>query len=236
MIITTNGMMMGKLDNIVVCNRRGGTYLRMAPIKVRQTGATKRSSSNFSIAAGKGRILRGSLLPVLHFPKDKRMQNAFQGAIQSWLCSSGMQPVSIANDISRLRNFKFNPHTEVSSRWKVAINVIQAGADEIVVQLPAFIPATEIVAPANTVNVECTIAAASVLMGKDKSAGSDHFSMLVPHDREVVPAQSISLAVHAKPGCLVVVAASMKYHLVNKKTDTRLSFLPSSVIGAWYVE
>jgi sensor c-di-GMP phosphodiesterase-like protein len=149
-----------------------------------------------------------------------------------------MQPVSIANDISRLRNFKFNPHTEVSSRWKVAINVMQAGADEIVVQLPAFIPATQIAAPSNTVNVECTIAAASVsvLMAENENAGSDHFSMLIPHDREMMPAQSISLALPAKPGCLVVVAASMKYHLVTKKTDTRLSFLPSSVIGAWYVE
>lgn len=64
----------GKIDKVVFYKRSGTYIARAIAAEVKQSAATKQRSKNFGIAASAGKTLRSLLLPVLPFPKDKRMQ------------------------------------------------------------------------------------------------------------------------------------------------------------------
>ena len=145
----------GKMGNIIFYKRNGNYFARMAPDKVKQTAPTKKRSSNFGIASSAGKTLRKLLLPSLPFPKDKKMQNDFMGAIAKWLRLNNMKDLKAATRLPFLTNFNFNEKTGIGERWKVSINVTQPAANRIEVQVPAYSPAKKIDAPAHTTGIIC---------------------------------------------------------------------------------
>ncbi len=78
---TKSTFISGKMGNIIFYKRNGNYFARIAPDKVKQTAPTKTRSKNFDIAFSAGKTLQKLLLPSLPFPKDKKMQSRFLGAI-----------------------------------------------------------------------------------------------------------------------------------------------------------
>lgn len=228
----------GRDGNVIYYQLNGGYYTRMAPGTIKQTAATKIRSSNFAIAAGANRVLRSLLLPVIPFPKDKKMQNRFGGAIMKWLQLQTPGQLERAPSLPFLRDFQFNEATSIHERWKVLLTVNKQAADVLQLHLPAFIPKEKIAAPAWTNRVECTIGAASCDLKNGVGKGNSIQAFTIPYDDWLVPEQNIQLPVPMPAGSLVVVAVSLTYFVSKKRNlvpTENIAFMPSGMVAAMYV-
>ena len=211
--------------------------MRTAPAKVRQTKATKIRSSNFSIAVGAGKALRNLLAPAIPFPRNKKMQNLFGGAIMKWLQLQTPEQLAPATSLPYLNNFQFNDATSLPERWKVALTVTKE-AGILQLHIPAFIPTEKMAAPAWTKHVECTVAAASCNLKDSTGNGNSVHGFTIPYNDTEHPAQTLQLPVAMPPGSLVVVAVSLTYYITKKgkqmATDN-VAFMPAGIVEAMYV-
>jgi hypothetical protein len=228
----------GRVGNIVYYELNGGYYLRTVPARVRQTAATKRRSSNFSFAVGASRVLRALLLPALPFPKDKKMQNRFGGAIMKWLKLQTIKQLASDHDLPFIQNFQFNDKTDLRGRWKIPMQVTKAGEGLLQLSLPAFVPVEKMAAPTGTLSVTCNLAAASCTLKNSVPNGNAIHSFSIPYTSEEMRARIIDLPVPMPAGSLVVVALSLTC-LVAGKTKTapsaNIAFRPSGIVGSMYV-
>jgi hypothetical protein len=228
----------GRKGNVLYYELNGGYYQRSAPVSVKQTAATKVRISNFAIAVGASRVLRNQLLPILPFPKDKKMQNSFGGAIMKWLKLEPLQQLQPADNLSFIQGFRFNSKSNMAERWKVKLTVTKVGEGLLQFHIPAFIPSEKITEPAWTRTIECTIAAASCNLKNKLANGNCVHAFAIPYNNVVLPQQTINLPVAMPGGSLVVTTVSLTY-IVSKKgsqvpTDN-IAFMPSDIIAAMYV-
>ena len=228
----------GRDGNVIYYELNGGYYTRIAPGRIKQTAATKIRSSNFAVAAGANSVLRTLLQPAIPFPKDKKMQNRFGGAIMKWLQLQTPEQLEPAANLPYLQDFQFNEATSIRERWKVPVTVNKQTGDVLQLHIPAFIPKEKIAAPAWTNRVECTIAAASCTLKNSLTNGNSVHAFSIPYNDLEIPAQNIQLPVPMPAGSLVVVAVSLTY-IVSKKrklvpTDN-IAFMPSGIVAAMYV-
>jgi hypothetical protein len=227
----------GRVKNIIYYELNGGYYTRIAPGRIKQTPATKIRSSNFAIAAGANRVLRSLLLPALPFPKDKKMQNRFGGAIMKWLQLQTPEQLEPATSLPYLQDFQFNEATSIPERWKVAITVTKQPGDVLQVHIPAFIPKEKMAAPAWTNRVECTLAAASCNLKNRLANGNSIQAFTIPYNDTPVPEQNIQMAVPMPAGSLVIVAVSLTCFVSKKRKQVatgNIAFMPSGVVAAMY--
>jgi hypothetical protein len=228
----------GRDGNVIYYKLNGGYYTRIAPGKIKQTAATKIRSSNFAIAAGANRILRSLLQPAIPFPKDKKMQNRFGGAIMKWLQLKTPEQLEPATNLPYLQDFQFNEATSIRERWKVPLTVNKQMGDVLQLHIPAFIPKEKIAAPAWTNRIECTIAAASCNLKNSLTNGNSLQAFTIPYNDTLVPAQNIQLPVPLPAGSLVIVAVSLTYFVSKKRRQVptgNIAFMPSGIVAAMYV-
>lgn len=228
----------GRIGNIIYYELNGGYYKRAAPGKVKQTKATKMRSSNFSIAAGANRVLRSLLLPALPFPKDKKMQNRFGGAIMKWLQCQTLEELKPSANLPYIHDFQFNEATSLRERWKIPLSVTREASDVLQLHLPAFIPVEKLAAPAWTHVVECTIAAASCTLKNSIPNGNCLNAFSIPYNDTEIPAQIINLPIVMPPGSLVMVAVSLTCIVSKKRSKVptnNIAFMPSGIVTAMYV-
>ncbi|HLK28037.1 MAG TPA: hypothetical protein VKT28_05610 [Puia sp.] len=234
MALQTATYLKGKLDNIIFY-QSGGTYIaRSMPVLVRQSAATKQRSINFGIASAAGRQLRQQLANSIAFPKDKRMQSRFSGAIAQWLKLSDVSTLPPLTNLPFLNHFSFNESTSVAERFKVSITVSQPWANVLQVHIPAFIPTVSFSAPAHTDLVDCILTVASCKLVNSPDISGFSLSLHIPYTDELINEQVLSFPVNTGHGSLVVSAALLKYRLGNGNIDLRPAFMPSSVIDARY--
>jgi hypothetical protein len=128
----------GRDGNVIYYELNGGFYTRIAPGHIKQTSATKSRSRNFAIAAGANRVLRSLLQPAIPFPKDKKMQNRFGGAIMKWLQQKTIKQLEPAINLPYLQGFQFNEATRLGERWKVPLTVNQQKKGYFAIAHPCF--------------------------------------------------------------------------------------------------
>jgi hypothetical protein len=234
----TNLKYVGRDGNVIYYQLNGGYYMRMAPGSIKQTAATKIRSSNFAIAAGANRVLRSLLLLIIPFPKDKKMQNRFGGAIMKWLQLQTPEQLEPAPRLPYLSDFQFNEATSIRERWKVPLTVNKQAGDVLQLHIPAFIPKEKIAAPAWTNRVECTIAAASCDLKNSLGNGNSIHAFTIPYNDTPVPGQNIQLTIPMPAGSLVLVAVSLTYFVSKKSKQVatdNIAFIPSGIVAAMYV-
>jgi len=224
----------GKVENIVFYKRSGTYIARAIPDSVKQSDATKIRSRNFGIASSAGSALRSLLLPVLPFPKDRKMQNKFAGAIARWLGLNNASDLLPTDNIPYVNHFDFNESTSIQERFKIPIDVTQPSANLIEVNIAAFIPTSCIAAPAHTEFLELTITAASCELEDGIALGSFTSKINIPYNDTLINAQVISLPVSTGAGSLVITTASLVYLLAGEKRNTNPAFMPASVVDARY--
>jgi len=234
MALQTANYLSGRIENIIFYKSRGKYFARSMPVNVKQTMATKTRSSNFGIASAAGSTLRGLLMPVLPFPKDRNMQNRFSGAIAKWLARSNVNDLQPEYNLPYVQDFNFNAQTSIAERWKIAIAVTQTADGGIAVHIPAFVPANDIIAPAHTTVVLCTVVAAWCRLKDGTAAGNFALTMEMPYNQDVINEQTLSFPVVTSNGHLVITAASFRYVLAGGKPNENISFIPSSVIDVRY--
>ena len=123
MALQMSNYISGRLENVVFYKRSGGFFARSMPASVKQSDATKMRSRNFGIASSAGKTLRSLLMPVIFFPKDRKMQGRFAVAIAQWLKLSNIETLPATNDIPYVNDFQFNDSTSIAKRFKIPIGV-----------------------------------------------------------------------------------------------------------------
>jgi hypothetical protein len=224
----------GRMNNVVFFKRAGTYMARSLPAAVKLSAATKVCNGNFGIASACGKSLRQLLLPVLPFPKDRRMQIRFSGAIAKWLGAANAASLPPVTAIPFVNQFRFTDCPGISERWKLGLLVEQPAANTITLHIPAFIPTQTISAPEHTVAVTCTITVAgSMLMGAAPT-GSHSTTMEIAYTDTVIPAQTMQWPLPAPAGTVILVAVALRYRLAGGGYCSAPAFLPASVIDARY--
>lgn len=234
MAIQSLNFIKGRINNIVFFERAGTFMARSLPAKVNMHPASKVCSGNFGKASACGKTLRTALAPVPPFAKDRRMQVRFSGAIARLLGGSNVQDIAPANNIPCITGFDFNAATSIASRWTLALTVSQPANGLVQVQVPAFVPAQVMRAPAHCAAIEVVFTAAGCLLANAAATGSHTVTLSIPYNEVPVPAQVIHLPVGTPAGALVITAVALRYRLSNGNYADQPSFLPASVIGAAY--
>ncbi len=234
MAIQSVNFIKGRINNIVFFERAGTFMARSLPAKVNMHPASKVCSGNFGKASACGKTLRTLLAPVLPFAKDRRMQVRFSGAIARWLGAGNVQAITPTNTIPCITGFDFNTATSVASRWPLALTVSQPANGLVQVQVPAFVPAQLMSAPAYCVAIEVLFTAAGCLLDNAAATGSHTVKLTIPYNNVPLPAQVIDLPVGTPAGALVITVVALRYRLSNGTYADQPAFLPASVIGAAY--
>jgi len=224
----------GRMNNVVFFKRAGIYMARSLPATVKLSAATKVWNGNFGIASACGKSLRKLLQPVLPFPKDRRMQILFSGAIAKWLRTADAAIIPAITAIPFVNQFQFNHHTSIAERWKLPLTVEQPAANVITLHIPAFIPTQTITAPAHTVSVTCTIAVARSMLTDAAPTGGHSTTMEIPYTDTLIPAQVMERALPAPAGTVIITAVALRYRLADGQYCSNPAFLPASVIDARY--
>ena len=224
----------GRMNNVVFFKRAGTYMARSLPATVKLAAATKVCNGNFGIASACGKILRQLLQPVLPFPKDRRMQIRFSGAIAKWLGAANAATIPPVTAIPFVNQFRFTECPGVAERWKLGLLVQQPAANTIALHIPAYIPTQTITAPAHTVAVTCTITAAACMLMGAAPTGSHTTTMEIPYTDTLIPAQTMEWPLPAPAGTVIITAMALRYQLADGRYCSTPAFLPASVIDARY--
>ena len=230
--VQTEIYLRGKLNNLIFYTSGGQKLVRTMPVSVKQTSDTRTRSRNFGIAATAGGILRNLLEPVIPFPKDRRMQTLFLGAIARWLGLSDV--ASLPPQVSTAVNgFSFNPKVVFTDRCRIPFT-ISKDADELQIVLPEFIPAEVFAAPSGTQQLQLSfsLAGCGLLEGSLRNAAAKQ--LVLPYNQQLQPAQTLIMPALTEPGTLLMLVAAVRFINEQGKADQREEFLPAAVLWSAY--
>ena len=228
----------GTVHNIIYYQWKQGFYMRLKPLKCRQTIATKKRSTNFGIAAKAARILRAYMVQTLPFPKDKKMQNRFTAAIVQWLGQETVNHLQPSVNLPFIQGFAFNTSTTIAARFRVPLTVMPLRDNFIEVAIPAFIPSESIQAPANTVSVICILSAAACRLQEGTGAGNYTTAISYQYNDIAVPAQTIRFPFTKQSGTLFTLSVTLEYFIAKKAGIHKSAnpfFMPAGIVYADYV-
>lgn len=227
----------GRIGNIVFYKRGDKYYARAVSGSIRQTKATKKRATEFGKASRAGKILRQQLLAVIPFPADNKMQTRLVSALFQWL-RSGNGSEQPGDPGPFLDGFSFTEGSTIKERWRVSLEVTKTAVGILQLKIPAFVPVTNISAPAGTVSVKCHIAAGGYHLKNGGEAGGFSTSLNYNYNDEPIPEQIISLPTPTRSGSLFVTGVSLEYFL-NKKghlqKSTNRGFMPAGIVKAMYL-
>ena len=203
-------------------------------MKMKQTAATKIRSKNFGAASTAAKILRQHFGNHLPFPKDKRMQSRFGGAIAKWLGNSDAGNLPPQENLGYINGFAFNADASVAALWKVPLSVTKENDRLITIHIPAVVPTEKLLAPAGTVQVICTVTAASWNWFNPNQQNSASKTISISHTNEPFPSQDVLLAVPASRSCLLATIVSLEFINKRGEKDNRTRYLACNVVDARY--
>ena len=229
----------GRVANLIYYKMYGKTFVRAAPVRVRQTKATKASGLSFGLASRLGSAIRNQLFTVIPDPKDHQMQVRLVSAVYQRLKAAGGNPAGLADRPDLIKGFSFIEKTRYfRHRWKVGIQVINPSSGLVQVKIPAFIPADVMEAPKDTTSVTCKFAAGVSDVKTGMSLGSAAFEFNLTYNNEPVAEQTISFKLPTPEGSLIVTGASLQYKINNGRymmINTNKNFLPAEILDAKYI-
>lgn len=231
-----NVQLTGRVNNLICYKVGDKYYIRTAPVKVKQTKATKKRAGEFGKASSIGKCLRQQLLPAIPFAADNKMQTRLVSALFQWL-RSDYDPVQPCGDVPFVNNFQFTEGYAITERWMVALEVANTEPGLLELKIPAFVPVKSISAPTGTVSLKCNIAVAGCDVVNGVATGGISTSILYDYNEAEVTEQIVSLPVPTSAGSLVVTAISLEYNSIKnghlEKTKNK-AFMPSGMVSAMY--
>lgn len=224
----------GSIANVVFYKLNGQHIARSKPASVKQTGNMKQRSQNFGIAARAGKTLRAGLAPILPFPKDKKMQSRFSGALSQWLGTQPIHELLPQPAVAALHGYNFNEACRLAERFKVPVHVSLPPGGQVTIDIPAFVPTQALAAPAHTAYAELTVITTACRLATAMPVATEIFSRRIDYNNIEQPPQQLQYSIAAQPGTLVLAAASISFWRSNGKKEMREGYLPAGVLGAAY--
>jgi len=232
-----NVQITGRIGNLIFYKLGDKYYSRSAPVKVKQTKATKKRATEFGKASRAGKSLRQQLLPVIPFPKDNQMQTRLVSAIFLWLKSNIGNSLQPCNPVPYVSNYQFTKGYTVTERWKVALRVTHPSEGMMELKIPAFVPSKALSAPANTFSVTSHIIAVGCNMENGVATGGFNTFLDFEYNDMEVPEQTIPLPIPTLGGSLVATVIFLEYIYMKNgypQKTTNKAFMPAGVVNAMY--
>lgn len=159
----------GKAGPLIYYIRNGKNCIRTKPIKVKQTIATKKRSSNFSLASTYARISRLNLPEIFAF-KDGSRHNRLTGAFSLWLKGSNLAELP-AGEMPYLKGFQVNPLKMLSSKWPQQITVVKI-TDRVQITISPLQPSQMMTIPKETTVIKLIIT--TIVMPLAQTTATQH--------------------------------------------------------------
>lgn len=159
----------GKAGPVIYYTRNGKNCIRTKPVKVKQTLATKKRSSNFSLASTCARISRIQLAEIIS-TRDGNRHSRLTGAFSLWLKGSDLSDIP-AGEIISLKNFEVNPPKMLASKWQQKISVVKNTSGLLITVLPLQ-PSEMMAVPKDTCIIDLNIT--TMCMPLPQTAGTHH--------------------------------------------------------------
>ena len=234
MAVQLSSFVKGRVGNLVMY-QLGNTYVtRSCPAKVHKTINMQTCSSNFGVASKAGKLLRQAIAPVLPNITDTNMQRRLSGCINKWLGKQTLSEILPQQNIPVLEAFNFTEGSFFYERFKPKLQINISPDGKVIINIPAFVPALQIAAPAHTVFVELCLAAAACALGTSDAAASQIFKKQILYNRALQAAETVELNLSSLQQKLVMVVASINFTLADGSKEMRPAFLPASIIRADY--
>lgn len=239
-------MATGKVGPLIFYEYRGQMCCRTAPGSIRQTAETKKSASQFGLAASTSRYLRDSLSSIFHDDLDKTMLYGFNGAIHKWLREYRPNENTFSTSNFYIDNFQFNAAASLPMLVKKPIRAQFSDAGDITVDVPELIPGVDIIAPAGAAQIHYKARVAGCLFRFGKrpyiidtpaTTNKHKTGIVLEYGERPLPPQSLSLHMEPVKSALMVVAFSIQYEVKLSKTPelvTDKSWWPVSVVGSCF--
>jgi hypothetical protein len=223
----------GTIGPVISYEYRGKPCLRIKPIRVRQTKATKASAQLFGQAARLSRLLREGLNAVLPDPGEKDMMYRLNAGLFRWLQEGMPEPELTTSDPQAMDAFEFNPLSKLSVRLKVKPTV-EWTKGTCILHIPKLITSVVISAPAHTKTVQWHIclAGCSITGSVETWNAKAHIDM--PYSNKEVAAQQIELPCRIPLKSITVVVVGLTYVVEKKGRSGKLAdkkWLPCGVVG-----
>lgn len=222
-------------SDVIYYESRGKYYMRSKPKKVKQTPATQNRSKQFGLAAKLEKIFRNLFLPAIPFHLDLAAQRRFRTAIYRYL----NEKTDINNwrlaDQCLIKRFEFNLDSLLACRFKVPVQIVSLDNDKLLLQIPSFLPALSVTAPAYTESVIMNIIAAVCSPDNLLYQNSYRTQIVFPFNNIAIPAQRFEIPLQVLPGGMVLVLGSLQYR-INKENSIKMNsdmrWLPAGVLTA----
>lgn len=228
----------GRINNLVFYKLGERYCVRTVPQHVNQTKATKARGKQFGIASRAGKAVRQQLLQAIRFPSDNNMQTGLVSAIYQYIKSPEGAVPAPAMDLPFITGFQFTTGYTVTDRWKVALTVNRDAAGNLQLNIPAFVPAKNMSAPAGTVSVKCHISAGSFDRATGMATGGYAASLHFGYNPIEIPSQVVSLPMPMQPGSVIMTGISLQYNTIKNGHEVpvnKKAFMPAGIVSEMYV-
>jgi hypothetical protein len=227
----------GPVSNHAFYNAAKGIHSRLRSTVVNENNFEEIKNLNFGIAAKSGTGLRAGLLDIMPNPNDKSMQDRLQCAIAKWLGKSIVGDLTSCNEVPFVNNFPFTPEQDFNKIFQNQFTINQPQENLITVRLEEFVPASAIIAPAGTTDVELIISVAACMLRGGTPTGSKTIAILIPFKETRIPAHLLKFPIHMPAGSLTVTAVRAIYYNRKKNTHCRITeteLMPAAILNARY--
>lgn len=222
----------GKKGNVSYYFWKGVPCIRSIPAKVHQCAEVQANTKVNGASTTMAKSFRNMLERVLPYPRSFDMQTRFRGALRNWLKYS-RRSIQPPEAIPYLEQFSFNEASTLKQVLKVPLLLTQPQPDELLLQIPSFIPYESIAAPARTTTVQMTIIAACCDITTALPMGKSETILTIPYAKSAQPAQDISLSLQMPFNSLTLVMVSIRFFISGpgnmQVTDER--WQPTQVVG-----
>jgi hypothetical protein len=203
--------------------------MRKKPERVNRSRATIKVGGQFGKASTMGRLLRGSLLPLIAVTNTKRLERRLVAALYQWRLHYTPESPLPQNELPGVTGFEFDEGCPFSACIRLPFIVSRTSGNRLVLHIPAFNPAATIKAPPQTSTVQFIIAAASC-NADTKQCTFYKVPLSIPFTGTTVAAQDILLDIQTGRQCVAAVAVAVRFYTrKNSQSERR----PAALIAAF---
>jgi hypothetical protein len=231
----------GLIGNAVFYGSGGQQLIRLRPARVKQTKATKAKAKEFGRISRCSRLMREELVLLGKF-NQRDMMYRMNAALVAWIKDSRGEQSLMSRNIRSLAGFELNPESPLKRNCSLqpVVNFDQPG--KVVIGLPAFKPAEDILAPRGTCKIRVTIIAVRSNLDekKDRSPQPIEFrsaTIELDYNKESIAEQETEIPFDTIPSDIVLVAMRLTYFTGSEKYSTEVydkKWMPAAVVGAFY--
>ena len=232
----SNVYFIGRKSNVVGSTWKGIPYFRYHPDRINQSEATRQSGANMGKASKIGAAFRHVFAPVLTQPKDKNMQNDFTGVIKKWLQTKPFEQSLPSTVLPYIENFDFNLHSVLQGAFRVPFKLNTNAEEQLMLQMPAFVPKEKISAPGYTKTVNVHIIAATYSMTSFSMVGSFQTPLSIAYTNDTIPAQSFTTPYSLPQQSITMVLVALQYVAGRKgeeKMVEKIGWLPCGIVSGY---